>query len=236
MSIQHLGDRISEIRAQIRTAAAFHQRRAEEITLLCVSKTKPADLIVEAYQQGERHFGESYAQEAEQKIHTLREQGYRDLVWHFIGPVQKNKTRIIAENFDIVESVDRSIIIQRLNAQRPEQLPPLKILLQVNISAEDQKQGCHSSEVEELYHEIKACSRLQFAGFMGIAKDTEDRQEILGSFLSLKELYDLYQARESEKLCLSMGMTGDLNEAIAAGSTEVRIGTAIFGPREYHKA
>ncbi len=228
-----IGDNISKIRAQISDSAEQNLRHTEDITLLCVSKTKPVEFILEAYRHGERHFGESYAKEAELKIQSLKEQGYKDIVWHFIGPIQKNKTKIIAENFDLVESVDRDIIMQRLNALRPESLPPLKVMLQVNISDEEQQQGCEPKDIPTLLKTLKDCPRLQFAGFMGIARDTDDKQEIFASFLNLKNLYDHYQKDLSYKLILSIGMTHDLNEAVAAGSTEVRIGTAIFGPREY---
>lgn len=224
---------LSHIHREIAQYTAKFQRSADAVTLLCVSKTKPQGAILEAYQAGERHFGESYAHEAADKIRDLKAQGYNDIVWHFIGPIQSNKTRLIAENFDIVESVDRIKIAERLNDQRPAGFKPLQVLVQVNISDEDQKSGCSFTELPELIAFIAQKERLQLRGLMGIAKETDDLAEIESSFMALKREFDKYSAQYPHFDILSMGMTHDMEAAIKCGSTEVRIGTAIFGPREY---
>lgn len=225
-------DNLSHIHDQIITSAKTNSRDANKVTLLCVSKTKPIEQIIEAYNCGEREFGESYAVEAAEKITFLKAQGYTDIKWHFIGPIQKNKTRLIAENFDVVESVDREIVAKRLDEQRPSELSPLEVLIQVNISDEGQKSGCTFDEVPSLVEFIGKCPHLCLRGFMGVAKETDDKQEISASFAKLKELFDKYR-KSLDLKTLSIGMTNDLNEAIMNGSTEVRIGTAIFGPRIY---
>jgi len=203
------------------------------VNLLCVSKTKPEELVIEAYKNGERNFGENYAVEGANKIISLKEKGYNDIIWHFIGPMQKNKTKLIAENFNICESVDREIIAKRLNDQRPDNLPPLKVLIQVNISEEEQKSGCKPEEVEALVKAIKSYPYLKFFGFMGVAKDTDNIHEIENSFNLLKNLYEKYKNNYGDDGILSMGMTHDMECAIKCGSNQLRIGTAIFGAREY---
>ncbi|MGN1281090.1 MAG: YggS family pyridoxal phosphate-dependent enzyme [Succinivibrio sp.] len=226
-------ENIVKIRAQINQAEEKFNRSAGDVNLLCVSKTKPCQMIISAYSQGERHFGESYAVEASEKINALKEQGYTDIIWHFIGPIQKNKTKLIAANFDIVESVDRSVIARRLSEQRPAELKPLEVLIQVNISDENQKSGCSISEIDELIDTIKSCSNLKLRGFMGIAKDTDDLNEIDREFALLKSLFEKYKTKLDDFDILSMGMTHDLDCAVKNGTTQVRIGTAIFGAREY---
>ncbi len=224
---------LSHIHQEISQYSSSYQRPADAVTLLCVSKTKPQTAIIEAYQDGERHFGESYAHEAAEKIQDLKAQGYNDIIWHFIGPIQSNKTRLIAENFDIVESVDRIKIAERLNDQRPAGFKPLQVLVQVNISDEDQKSGCSFTELPELIGFIEQKEHLQLRGLMGIAKETDDLAEIERSFMALKREFDKYSAQYPHFNILSIGMTHDMEAAIKCGSTEVRIGTAIFGPREY---
>lgn len=228
-----IAENIKKIHQEIEIFAEQAKRDPNHIQLLCVSKTKPLDLIIEAYKNGERHFGESYAVEACAKIDSLKEQGYNDIIWHFIGPLQKNKTKIIAEHFDIVESVDRPIIANRLNAQRPTNLPKLKVLIEVNISNESQKSGCAISKIEEIVNTILQCDNLELKGFMGIAKNTDDTEEIIRNFKLLKSIYLNYKKEISSIDTLSMGMTNDLKQAIDCGSNEVRIGTAIFGERVY---
>ena len=190
-------------------------------------------MVIEAYNDGERHFGESYAVEASEKIEQLKELGYNDIVWHFIGPIQKNKTKLIATHFDIVESVDRVIVAKRLDEQRPDNLKPLEVLIQVNISDESQKSGCAIADIDELIKEIQSLKKLKLRGFMGIGKDTDSREEIQKEFAQLKNLFDKYKTSIDDFDILSMGMTHDMDLAIAHGSNEVRIGTAIFGAREY---
>ncbi len=232
--MQNILDNLRKVHDQITSSCELANRNAEEVRLLCVSKTKPEQMIIEAYAAGERCFGESYAVEAAQKIESLKAQGYNDIIWHFIGPIQSNKTKHIAAHFDVVESLDRIKIAQRLNDQRPEGLKPLKVMIQVNISHEDQKQGCDENELEEL---LKACSvlpKLEVIGLMGVARIDANKQELEQSFGSLKALRDRLSDAYPQLKELSMGMTHDLSEAIASGSTEVRIGSAIFGEREYH--
>ena len=204
-------ENLNHIHSSIDSAVDNCKRDENSVKLLCVSKTKPKEMVIEAYNDGERHFGESYAVEASEKIEQLKELGYNDIVWHFIGPIQKNKTKLIATHFDIVESVDRVIVAKRLDEQRPDNLKPLEVLIQVNISDESQKSGCA----------------------MGIGKDTDSREEIQKEFAQLKNLFDKYKTSIDDFDILSMGMTHDMDLAIAHGSNEVRIGTAIFGAREY---
>ncbi len=226
-------DNLNKIHDQIDKACTTANRENGSVMLLSVSKTKPKELVVEAYNHGERHFGESYAVEASEKITQLKEEGFNDIVWHFIGPIQKNKTKLIAANFDIVESLDREIIAKRLNEQRPNSLPPMQVLIQVNLSNEDQKSGCAIEDVESLIEAIKDCPKLKIRGFMGVGKDTPNLDEINAEFAQLKGLFDTYKTKLEDFDILSMGMTHDLELAIKNGSTEVRIGTAIFGAREY---
>ena len=231
-----ISNNLFHIHQAIDDCANKYQRSPQSVTLLCVSKTKPIASILEAYQSGERHFGESYAHEADSKIQELKDKGYNDIVWHFIGPIQSNKTKIIATYFDIVESVDRIKIAERLNDQRPSELKPLEVLIQVNISDEEQKSGCSFAQLPELIAFIKQKKRLHLRGLMGIAKETDDQAEIECSFIALKKEFDKYHAQYPDFDILSMGMTHDMEAAIKCGTTEVRIGTAIFGPREYkHK-
>lgn len=228
-----VSENLSHIHQELLAYEQKYQRGKNSVTLLCVSKTKPVASITEAYLHGERHFGESYAHEAEGKIQELKAWGYQDIVWHFIGPIQSNKTKIIAACFDIVESVDRIKIAERLNDQRPSDLKPLEVLVQVNISHEEQKSGCSFIDLPELIAFIQTKERLKLRGLMGIAKETDDAAEIEASFSKLRQLFNKYHARIKDFDILSIGMTHDMESAVKCGSTEVRIGTAIFGPREY---
>lgn len=224
---------LDEVHKMIGRACFKADRKPEEITLVCVSKTKPVEMIKEAYAHGERHFGESYAKEAEQKILQLNEEGYKDIVWHFIGPIQSNKTKIIAEHFDVVESVDRDKILQRLNDQRPDDKGILKVLIQVNISNEEQKQGCEYSELESLIKLASSLPKVEVVGLMGVAKQDADDMELCLSFNDLYEKCMELQKVYPNLKTLSLGMTNDAEIAIGNGSTEIRIGSAIFGEREY---
>lgn len=229
-------DNLFHIHQTIDAACQSLNRSSQDVTLLCVSKTKPIELIKEAYACGERHFGESYTQEAVIKIPELKAQGYQDIVWHFIGPIQSNKTKHIAAHFDVVESVDRIKIIDRLQEQRPDDLPPLKLLLQVNISNEDQKQGCTVEDLPALLEHASAMSKLEVIGLMGVARDQAPAEEIGQSFELLHSLLEQHQQRYPKLKVLSMGMTHDMDIALKHGSTELRIGSAIFGERDYsHK-
>ena len=232
MTIQN---NLLNIKEQIQNLAISAKREPNEISLLAVSKTKPVSDILEAYHAGQRFFGESYAQEAAEKITEIRSRGITDIEWHFIGPVQANKTRIIAEHFDVVESLDRARIAKRLNDQRPPLMPDLRVFIQINISREPQKSGLSFEELPELLAYIgEMCPRLKIAGLMGIAENVSDKSEVIPQFQALKDTFDRISRQYRELAVLSMGMTNDMAEAIACGSTEVRIGTAIFGARQYH--
>ena len=233
--LENITSNLKKVHDEINSCLQRAERSQNDLTLLCVSKTKPISQIIEAYNAGERHFGESYISEAKDKIPQLKEMGYKDIVWHFIGPIQSNKTKHIAELFDIVESVDRLKIAKRLNDQRPEDLPPLKILIQVNISDEEQKSGCSYADLDKLINEIKNLPRLELCGLMGVAEDTDDKEVIDKSFAKLHETFNSLKQNLPHFAILSIGMTHDMDLAIKEGSTEIRIGTAIFGARNYGK-
>ncbi|MEN2752059.1 YggS family pyridoxal phosphate-dependent enzyme [Psychrobacter sp. FBL11] len=206
-------------------------RSASDVILLAVSKTKPADMIAILARQGQRDFGENYLQEAIEKIKTLQGQPEAaSIVWHYIGHVQRNKTRDIAENFDWVQTLERDIIAKRLNDQRPTDMPPLNVLIQLNIDDEESKSGCRPEDLPDLIATIKDYERLQLRGLMIIpAKSNTDafkRTKML--FEKTKQEHPDLEAWDT----LSMGMSNDMAAAIANGSTMVRVGTAIFGARD----
>ncbi len=222
-----IADNIGLVSQRIRAAADAVQRDASSIHLLAVSKTKPAQAVREAYAAGLRDFGENYLQEALGKQAELTD---LPLSWHFIGPIQSNKTRAIAEHFAWVHSVDRLKIAQRLSEQRPADLPPLNICVQVNVSGEASKSGCTPADLPALATAISALPRLKLRGLMAIPEPTEDRAEQDAAFATVRDL----QASLNLALdTLSMGMSHDLESAIAQGATWVRIGTALFGARDY---
>lgn len=227
-----IAQHLLQVQTRIAESAALVGRSASEIQLLAVSKTKPLAAVLAAYQAGQRRFGESYAQEAVQKVQALRDAGVSDIEWHFIGPLQSNKTRPIAEHFDWVDSVDRLKIAERLNAQRPDDLPPLNICIQLNISGESQKSGTTEAQVLDLATRIHQFPRLKLRGLMAIAENTEDDAVLKQSFLRLQQLFGTLQQQFPSMDTLSMGMTHDLEVAVACGSSQVRIGTAIFGARD----
>lgn len=222
-----IAENIAKVGARIREAAQASQRDCAQIGLLAVSKTKPAEAIREAHAAGIRDFGENYLQEALEKQTQLSD---LPLIWHFIGPIQSNKTRPIAEHFDWVHSVDRLKIAQRLSDQRPAHLPPLNICLQVNVSGEDSKSGCSPSELVELARAVTALPKLKLRGLMAIPEPTDDVAAQHAAFARLRQLRD---ELELDLDTLSMGMSHDLEAAIAEGATWVRIGTALFGARDY---
>jgi len=222
-----IADNIGQVRQRIRAAADAVQRDANSIHLLAVSKTKPAQAVREAYAAGMCDFGENYLQEALGKQAELTD---LPLSWHFIGPIQSNKTRAIAENFAWVHSVDRLKIAQRLSEQRPADLAPLNICIQVNVSGEASKSGCTPADLPALANAISALPRLKLRGLMAIPEPTEDRAAQDAAFAAFRDL----QASLNLPLdTLSMGMSHDLESAIAQGATWVRIGTALFGARDY---
>ncbi|MBV4531854.1 YggS family pyridoxal phosphate-dependent enzyme [Pseudomonas farsensis] len=222
-----LADNISAINARIHAAAMASGRDPAAVQLLAVSKTKPAAAIREAYTSGLADFGENYLQEALTKQQELSD---LPLIWHFIGPIQSNKTKAIAEHFDWVHSVDRLKIAQRLSEQRPAGLPALNVCLQVNVSGEASKSGCAPADLPALAAAVSALPGLRLRGLMAIPEPTEVRAEQEAAFATLAQL----QAQLGLGLdTLSMGMSHDLEAAIAQGATWVRIGTALFGARDY---
>lgn len=214
-------------------AAAKAGRREDEISLLAVSKTFVPDALRKAFQAGQFRFAESYVQEALIKIAALQD---LTIEWHYIGPIQSNKTRAITENFAWVHSVDRLKIAERLSEQRPAHLPPLQICLQVNISGENSKSGVNPDEVSALTHAIAKLPRLRLRGLMAVPAPCDDMATQRLPFARLRELRDLLNQQGLQLDTLSMGMSHDFVAAIAEGATMVRIGTAIFGDRIYQSA
>jgi pyridoxal phosphate enzyme (YggS family) len=226
-----IADNIALVQTRIHAAALAAQRDGNSVHLLAVSKTKPAEALREAYAAGIRDFGENYLQEALGKQLELAD---LPLSWHFIGPIQSNKTRAIAENFAWVHSVDRLKIAQRLSEQRPAELPPLNICIQVNVSGEASKSGCTPTDLPTLASAISALPRLKLCGLMAIPEPTEDRAAQDAAFAAVRDLNKRLQASLNLPLdTLSMGMSHDLESAIAMGATWVRVGTALFGARDY---
>ncbi|HHX8299372.1 TPA: YggS family pyridoxal phosphate-dependent enzyme [Vibrio diabolicus] len=225
---------IEHITSQIRYDEQKCGRTPESVQLLAVSKTKPVEAILEAYQAGQTAFGENYVQEGVSKVQHFAEH-YPDnrIEWHFIGPIQSNKSRLVAEHFDWVHTIDRAKIAQRLNDQRPSELKPLQVLIQVNTSGEASKSGVTEAEVFELAELISRLPNLTLRGLMSIPANMSDYESQLHEFQKLATLKQTLEAQFPEIDTLSMGMSGDMTAAIEAGSTMVRIGTAIFGARDY---
>lgn len=220
--------RIDAVHAAIDRAAKQYGRRSEDITLLAVSKTRSSEEIRQAVACGQRAFGENYASELQEKSNLLANEA---LSWHFIGPVQSNKTRLIAERADWLHSLDRERIARRLNDQRPEDRPALNVCIQVNISDESSKSGVAPEEILGLAEQIRALPHLRLRGLMAIPAPTDDPIEQRQAFARLRACLEDLQTRGYELDTLSMGMSDDLQAAIAEGATIVRVGTAIFGPR-----
>ncbi|MGR5120540.1 YggS family pyridoxal phosphate-dependent enzyme [Vibrio astriarenae] len=225
---------IELITSQIKSAEQKCGRARDSVLLLAVSKTKPNQAILEAAQAGHQLFGENYVQEGVDKVQFFN-QNHPELAieWHFIGPIQSNKTRHVAEHFAWVHTIDRAKIAQRLNDQRPEGMPPLQVLLQVNTSGESSKSGLDAEQVFELAELISRLPNLKLRGLMSIPANVTDYDSQLAAFTELAALKDRLHALYPSVDTLSMGMSGDMEAAIEAGSTIVRIGTAIFGARDY---
>lgn len=221
-------ERLSQLHAAIRDAECAAGRTPGGVQLLAVSKTKPSGDIAAVYLAGQRHFGESYVQEALDKQRAL---AHFNITWHFIGPLQSNKTKPIAEKFAWVHSVDRLKIAQRLSEQRPSHLPPLNVCLQVNISQENSKSGVSLSELPELIAAVKDLPHLKLRGVMAIPAPENDYEKQRIPYRKLQEF--VQRLRMPELDTFSFGMSSDLQAAIAEGSTLVRIGTALFGERQY---
>ena len=224
-----IADNLTQVQQQMLAACNHANRPYSDIELLAVSKTKPIDSLQFAYDAGQRHFGENYVQETVDKIEQLKH--LTDITWHFIGPLQSNKTRQIANNVDWVHSVDRIKIAKRLNEQRSNNITPLNVCLQVNISAEASKSGVSVEEIDELAEFISNCENLSLRGLMAIPAKG-NAEQVKESFESMQSLYQALQQKYSTVDTLSMGMSGDMNIAIECGSTMIRVGTAIFGKRE----
>lgn len=227
-----LADNLAAVHARIAEAARNAQRSPDSIRLLAVSKTFPAEDVRAAFAAGQRAFGENYVQESLAKIEALADLRTQ-LEWHFIGPLQSNKTRPVAEHFDWVHSVDRLKIAQRLSEQRPDALPPLNVCLQVNVSGESSKSGVAPAEAPALARAIAALPRLRLRGLMSIPEPADDQQAQREPHRLLRALFDALRAEGIALDTMSMGMSGDLEAAVLEGATIVRIGTAIFGKRDY---
>ncbi len=228
---------LEHITSQIENAQQKCGRPRSSVQLLAVSKTKPVEAILEAAQAGQRAFGENYVQEGCDKVQFFAEHHPElDLEWHFIGPLQSNKTRLIAEYFDWMHTIDRAKIAQRLSEQRPAHLPPLQVLIQVNTSGEASKSGISENDLFTLAELISGLPNLTLRGLMSIPENVSDYPSQLAAFRQLAALKDRLAEKYDGIDTLSMGMSGDMEAAIEAGSTIVRIGTAIFGQRDYSRS
>ena len=227
-----ISSNIQQVRARIAQACDSARRPVQSVTLLCVSKTFGPDSVRAAHAAGERCFGENYVQEALDKIAALADLR-ESIEWHLIGPLQSNKTRVVAEQFDWVHSVDRVKIAQRLSEQRPAHLPPLQLCLQVNISGEASKSGVLPAEAGALALTVAALprERVVLRGLMAIPEPAGDFDEQRAPHRALRELLAAVNARGLALDTLSMGMSADLEAAVAEGATILRVGTAIFGGR-----
>ena len=225
-----IADNLQAVQARVSNAAAAVGRSPESVRLLAASKTCPLACVLDAAEAGQRTFGENYVQEGIDKIAAV---SGRNLEWHFIGPLQSNKTKPVAEHFDWVHSIDRLKIAERLSAQRPAYLAPLQVCVQINVSGEASKSGCAPDEALALCRAVAALPGLQLRGLMAIPEPTDDLQAQRIPFRKLRELREQICAAGLPLDTLSMGMSHDLEAAVAEGATIVRIGTAIFGERNY---
>ncbi|WGE52125.1 YggS family pyridoxal phosphate-dependent enzyme [Actinobacillus equuli] len=224
-----ISQNLSQINQQIQQISQQFNRT--NVRLLAVSKTKPVEAIEEAITAGQTAFGENYVQEGVEKIAYFAQQS--NLEWHFIGPLQSNKTRLVAENFDWIQTVDRLKIAERLNAQRPANKAPLNVLIQINISDEQSKSGIQPEELDELAKAISQLPNLRLRGLMAIPKPESEAEQQKIALRKMQQLFDRLQVEFEGIDTLSMGMSDDMQSAIECGSTMVRIGTAIFGARDY---
>lgn len=224
-----ISQNLSEIKQQIQQIS--QQCGRDNVRLLAVSKTKPVEAIEEAIAAGQTAFGENYVQEGVEKIAYFAQQP--NLEWHFIGPLQSNKTRLVAENFDWIQTVDRLKIAERLSTQRPENKVPLNVLIQINISDEASKSGIQPEELDELAKAISQLPNLRLRGLMAIPKPESEPEQQKTALRKMQQLFDRLQDEFEGIDTLSMGMSDDMAAAIECGSTMVRIGTAIFGARDY---
>ena len=223
-----VSDNLVQVRKRIALASQAVGRSPEAVKLLAVSKTMPAQAVREAYAAGQLAFGENYIQEGVDKIASLAD---LPLEWHCIGPIQSNKTKLVAENFAWVHSIDRLKIAERLSAQRPSHLSPLQVCLQVNVDGGSNKSGVAPEELLALAQAVAKLPHLQLRGIMTIPEPAETEAEARAVHHQAKTLFDNLNAAGLKVDTLSMGMTSDLEAAVAEGSTCVRVGTAIFGAR-----
>ncbi len=227
-----VADSLAAVRKRIAEAERRFDRLPGSVALVAVAKTKPASLIREAWEAGQRQFGENFVQEAVAKLDELsRLSGPGGIEWHFVGALQANKSRTVAERFDWVHTVDRVRIARRLSDQRPAWLPPLSVCLQVNASGEASKSGVDVPQVAELASAVSELPRLRLRGLMTIPRPCTGFDEQRAALRPLAEVYERLRAEGHPLDTLSMGMTDDLEAAVAEGSTLVRVGTAVFGPR-----
>jgi PLP dependent protein len=232
-----INDNLQVVAARIRDAARAAGRDPSMVQLLAVTKTQPPSAVEAAYAAGQRSFGENYVQEAVDKQAALAAKGgVRGIEWHMIGPLQSNKTRVVAQTFDWVQTIDRQKVAQRLSDARAEDVPPLNVLIQVNVSGESTKSGVPPGEAGALAHAVAKLPRLRLRGLMAIPEPTPDRSLQLERFRTVRGLFDRLNEEGLALDTLSMGMSQDLESAVAEGSTLVRIGTAIFGERPKAKA
>ncbi|HEY1057603.1 MAG TPA: YggS family pyridoxal phosphate-dependent enzyme [Limnobacter sp.] len=225
-------ERLTSIQQRIRAACQRSGRDVQSVQLLAVSKTFPAESVLDMATLGQTAFGENYLQEALDKITHLAElPACKALQWHFIGPIQSNKTRPIAEHFDWVHSVDRLKIAQRLSEQRPAHLPPLNVLVQINTSGEDSKSGVNPADAVALCQAVASLPNLRLRGLMTIPSPTENTEQLRGEFNICRTTFNALNEAGLSLDTLSMGMSADLELAIECGSTCVRVGTALFGAR-----
>ncbi len=227
-ALEYVARNLEAVRMRIEDAAQRAGRDPGGIRLLAVSKMQPAEVLAGAWDAGQRDFGENYLQEALPKLLELAD---RDIQWHFIGNLQSNKTRAVAERFDWVHTLDRESIAKRLAAQRPEEMPPLHVCLQVNVSGEGSKGGIAPERLSVLVDAVATLPRLKLRGLMAIPAPAKDEATQRAPFRLLRELMQEQNGRGHHMDTLSMGMSEDLEAAIAEGATLVRVGTAIFGPR-----
>ena len=227
-------DNLLNIKNEIAEIAKKCERDPNTIQLIAVSKTKPVEQVIEAINAGQLAFGENYVQEGVEKIQYFeKNMPNNDLIWHFIGPLQSNKSKLVAEHFDWMHTIDRLKIAQRLNDQRPKEMAKLNVLIQVNISQEASKSGVKPEEVADLVKQIVTLPNLNLRGLMAIPEIENDYDKQLNVFTKMQQLLQSLQKDYPFMDTLSMGMSGDMQAAIVAGSTMVRIGTAIFGARQY---
>lgn len=235
-----IGEGLQAVNARMARAAAAAGRDPNAVRLVAVSKTQPAECIAEAYRLGQRDFGENYVQEALEKMDSLREQigeelAARPIEWHLIGPLQANKTRLVAERFNWVHTLDREKIARRLSEQRPPGARPINVLLQINISGEASKSGIPPAQAGELARALAGLPNLRLRGLMAVPEHTADAGQQRASFAAVRALFERLNSGGMGLDTLSMGMSADIEAAITEGATMVRVGTSIFGARREYR-